>query len=130
MKQYIIFIIIFAICFPYLASAQDTKWFEGIFNKFEQKVINPVQESVQNLPQDVASGVRYLKEKAREKKEAKKEEIKEGIKERARKWAQNKLIWLENKVLNPLKNKIQEGSSLIRKGFYKVKDYLVEIFKE
>ncbi len=50
----------------------------------------------------------------------------EKIKEAVKKEIKAEII----RILNPLKDKIQQGSSLIKKGFYKIKDYLIELFKE
>lgn len=140
MKRYIISLIIFTLClcFSGFVSAQENQleinWLERIYHKINQKIISPVKQTTENLPQDAAKGIEYLIEKAKQEKQEKQEEIKEevkrGIKEKTKEWTQNRLDWLKNKVLNPLKNKIQQGSSLIRKGFCKIKDYLIELFKE
>ena len=140
MKRYIISLIIFTLCFSGFVSAQEKEnqleinWLERIYHKINQKIISPVKQTTENLPQDAAKGIENLLEKVKEKKQEKQEEIKEevkrGIKEKTKEWTQNRLDWLKNKVLNPLKNKIQQGSSLIRKGFCKIKDYLIELFKE
>ena len=136
MKRYIISLIIFTFCFSGFVSAQENQleinWLERIYHKINQKIISPVKQTTENLPQDAAQGIKYLLEKAEEKKQEKQEEIKQEakkrFKEKVKEWTQNRLDWLKNKVLNPLKNKIQEGSILIKKGINKIKDYLIEIF--
>ena len=138
MRRYIISLIIFTLCFSGFALAQDnqnqlkTNWLERIYHKIDQKILTPVKESIESLPQDAAKGIKYLSEKAEEKRQAKQEEIKQEVKkkfkEKVKEWTQSRLDWLKNKVLNPLKNKIQEGSTLIKKGINKIKDYLIEIF--
>lgn len=93
--------------------------------------INKVKRTVEGIPQEAAKGIQYLMQRAEEKFNLKKAEIKEEIKQEAKeqinKQIEKKTSRIEN-WLNPLKNKIQEGSALIRRTVYRIKDFLFDIF--
>lgn len=108
-------------------------WLNKIYQQVNQKVIAPVKQSTQNLPENVEKGLKYLLEKAQQKKQEKQEEIKQEIKnevkEEAKEWGQRAAERIK-KFLAPLKNKIQQGSGLTREAINKIKDFLIDFFKE
>lgn len=123
MRYIIISLIILLL--PYFTSAQETtdlkpNWFHRTY------------QNIQNLPQEIEKSTKYIWGKAQEKKKEKQEEIKQeikkGIKKEIQEWTQKGLTNLKEKVLNPLKNKIQQGSTFIRQGIYEIKDYFIELF--
>ena len=136
--RYVIFIIIFIFCFSNFASAQITvelepNWPDRLFQKINQKIIEPVKQTTQNLPEDVEKGIKQLLEKLQQKKQEKQEEIKQEIKseikEETKEWSQRAAERIK-KFLSPLKNKIQQGTGLLREAINKIKDFLISLFKE
>ena len=131
--------IIFIFCFSGFASAQEIKgpampdWLNKIYQGIDQEIIRPVKQSTQDLPEDIERSVKNLLEKAQQKKQEKQEEIKKEIKsevkEEAKEWGQRAAERIK-KFLAPLKNKIQQGTGLIRQAVNKVKDFLIDFFKE
>lgn len=131
-----IFISLTILLCPCFVSAQETQsnlpeWFDNFYEKVNQKVITPVRESTETLPQDIEKGLKRLLEKFQEKKQEKQEEVKEEIKkeakEQAQTWAQRVIERVEE-FLAPLKNKVQEGSSWIREKVNGVKDFFTDLF--
>lgn len=58
-----------------------------------------------------------------------KQEIKQEFKTEAKKFLSGLLERVKIRVLNPLKNKIQQGSNWLREKIYQIKDYLINYFK-
>lgn len=140
MKHTILIILVISIfCFSGFASAQEIKgpampdWLNKIYQGIDQKIIRPVKQSTQDLPEDIERSVKNLLEKLQQEKQKKQEEIKQEIKsevkEEAKEWGQRAAERIK-KFLTPLKNKIQQGTGLIREGVNKVKDFLINLFKE
>ncbi|MBL7155422.1 MAG: hypothetical protein ISS88_02920 [Candidatus Portnoybacteria bacterium] len=130
--------IIFIFCFSFV-SAQEIKepampdWLNKIYRQIDQKVIRPVKQATQNLPENVEKSIKQLLEKLQQKKQEKQEEIKQEIKsevkEEAKEWGQRAAERIK-KFLAPLKSKIKQGSDIIRELIYKIKDFLIDLFKE
>ena len=139
MRHTILVISIISILYlPSFTSAQMTielepNWPDKLYQKINQQVIAPVKQSTQNLPENIEKGVKQLLEKLQQKKQEKQEEIKQEIKnevkEEAKEWNQRAAERIK-KFLAPLKNKIQQGTGLIREAVNKVKDFLIDFFKE
>jgi len=134
----LIILIIFIFCFSNFASAQITvelepNWSDSLFQKIDRKIIGPVKQTVQSIPEGVEKGVKQLLEKLQQEKKEKQEEIKQEIKsevkEEAKEWGQGAAERIK-KFLAPLKNKIQQGSSIVREAINKIKDFLISFFKE
>jgi biopolymer transport protein ExbB/TolQ len=109
---------------------------EGLGLESEEKIsfdfINQVKRAVEGLPQEAARGMQYLMQKAEERFDLKKAEIKEEIKQEAKEQVNRQVEKKTSRIknwLNPLKSKIQEGSALIRKVIYRIKDFLFDFFK-
>lgn len=139
MRYLILIISIISILYlPDFTSAQirvelEPDWIDKLYQKINQKIIKPVKQSTQNLPEDVERGLKNLLEKAQQKKQEKQEEIKQEIKnevkEEAKEWGQKATERIK-KFLAPLRNKIQQGTGLIREAVNKIKDFLIGFFKE
>lgn len=137
--RYVLISLTILLC-PCLASAQQEdikptlpEWFDNFYEQVNQKVINPVRETSESLPQDIEKGIKRLLERIQEKKQQKQEEVKQEIKKEAKEQAQGWSRQVTEKIeefLAPLKNKVQQGSVLIREKFNKVKDFFVGLFKE
>lgn len=130
--------IIFILYLPGFAFAQETTqsipdWLNKIYQGIDQNIITPVKQTTQNLPEDVERGLKNLLEKAQQEKQKKQEEIKQEIKsevkEEAKEWGQRAAERIK-KFLAPLKNKIQQGTGLIKEAVNKIKDFLIGFFKE
>jgi len=127
--------IISTLYLPGFTSAQikvelEPNWIDKLYQKINQKVITPVKQSTQDLPEGMERSIKNLLEKARqEKQEEIKQEIKSEVKEEAKEWGQRAAERIK-KFLAPLKNKIQQGTGLIREAVNKVKDFLIGFFKE
>ncbi len=108
-------------------------WLNKIYQQVNQKVITPVKQRTQNLPEEIEKGLKNLLEKVRQEKQEKqkeiKQEIKSEVKEEAQEWSQRAAERIK-KFLAPLKNKIQQGTGLIREVINKIKDSLINFFKE
>jgi len=133
-----IILIVFILYLPNFASAQMTidlepNWPDRLFQEIDQKIIGPVKQTVQNLPENVEKGVKQLLEKLQKEKKEKQEEIKQEIKsevkEEAKEWGQRAAERVK-RFLAPLKNKIQQGTGLIREGVNKIKDFIIYLLKE
>lgn len=134
----LIILIIFILYLPNFTSAQikielEPNWPDKLYQKINQKIIRPVKQAAQDLPQDVKRGLKNLLEKLQQEKQEKQEEIKQEIKsevkEEAKEWGQRAAERIK-KFLAPLKNKIQQGTGLIRQTVNKIKDFLIDFFKE
>ena len=140
MRHIILFITIF-ISFSGFALAQEAQeMFKPLspepFNRFYQqinnKVINPTRQAIKTFPSNVETGLKHLLEEVKEKKQQTQEEIKQAIKEEAKKEAKEWVGKIAEKIENflaPLKNKIQQGSTLVRDVIYKIKDFFIGLFK-
>jgi len=138
--RYIILIIstLFIFCLSNFASAQEITesapdWLNKCFDWARHKIIEPVKQGTQNLPEKVEIQTKNLLEKFQQEKQEKQEEIKQEIKselkEKVKQWGQK---WAEKikGFLAPLKNKIQQGSTIIREAVNKVKDFLIDLFRK
>ncbi len=135
----LIILIIFIFCFSGFVSAQEIKgparpdWFDKIYQGIDQKIIRPVKQSTQNLPEEIEKGVKHILERVREEKQEKQEEIKQEvkkeIKKETKKWGQKAAERIKG-LLAPLKNKIQQGTGLIRQSVNKIKYFLIDFLKE
>jgi len=108
--RYIIISIIFLILISFsfnIASAQED-W----LTKAKQ-LVNTMKQK--NIEKKAEQTLEETQEKIEEKV---KQEVKKGIKN----WFRNRKAWLERKM-NPLKNRIQEGSDAIREWVGGLKDY-------
>lgn len=103
-------------------------FFNEIFQKLDQEVIDPVKQTISRLPQDIENGFKHLWEKFRGKKQEKQEEIKEEIKQEIKEEVQESGEKAKIKYLAPLKNKIQQGSSWLRELFIRLKNFVVGLF--
>jgi DNA anti-recombination protein RmuC len=130
MRHILIILIIFipSFCFNSVSAQETTEsasnWLKEIYQQTGQKVIDPVKRMIdsmkqkhKDLPQNIEKKSQGIFERVQEKAEMKQEEIKQEIKKEIKKqtknWFQNKLDRVKQ-LLNPLKIKIQEGSTLIR----------------
>ena len=139
--RYIITIIIIFISFSGFALAQETQEvfrslspepFNRFYQQIDNKVISPVRQAIQTFPSNVETGLKHLLEEAKEKRQQAQEEIKQAIKEEAKKETKEWVGKIAEKIKNflaPLKNKIQQGSTLVREVIYKIKDFFIGLFK-
>ena len=108
-------------------------WLNKIYQGIDQKIITPVKQATQNLPENIERSVKNLLEKLQQEKQKKQEEIKQEVKsevkEEAKEWGQRSAERIK-KFLAPLKNKIQQGTGLVRQTVNKVKDFLIDLFKK
>jgi|TARA_Y100000031_G_C8224681_1_gene387700 hypothetical protein len=147
-----IILIIFFICFLGVSNlvfasddtAQDTlvatglkmkedfgpgrNFFDEILQKIDQEVIDPVKQTIENLPQDIEDGLNHLWEELKSKKEQKQEEIKEEIKQEIKQEIQESGQKAERKYLAPLKNRIQRGIDKIREVVNSIKAFIINLF--
>lgn len=108
-------------------------WFNNFYEQVNQKVVSPVRETTETLPQNIEKGFKHLLEKFQEKKQQKQEEVKQEIKKEAKEQAYSWSHRVMEKVegsLAPLKNRVQQGSDWIRERANGVKDFFVDLFKE
>lgn len=137
--RYLILLIIFIFFLSGFASAQDmekpagenSEKIEKIYQQIDQKALQPMKQLTDRLSESIEKNLKKAIEKIKEKKHQKQEEIKEEVKrevkEEAREWGQGLGGWLKDR-LAPLKIKIQEGSSLIRKEVNQIKGWFINLF--
>jgi len=125
--RYIIIFIIFIFSFNIVLAQENV----GFFDKVDQKVVNPVkrlfnsviQKGTEEKSQEMMEKAQdVIKEQQEELFNKAQEKVKQEVKTRSRIWLENKLEWVKDK-LAPLKNRIQEGSDIIREWIEGIKKY-------
>lgn len=144
--RYFIIIIIFIFSFG-IASAQGeggetfADWADLIYKKVNnsaKQVLDLVKQKTDIIPKEAENKAEEIFEDAQkaviQKTEEVKREIGQEIKEQTKKGIK-KVFWgairnAENKILNPLKIKVQEGIGLIRELVNQLKNYLIDWTRE
>lgn len=143
--RYLIILIIFIFSFGIASAQEESKTIANWANLIYQKIDRSAKQALDFVKQNTNTIPRGAEDKAKEiledtqktvaqKTEQAKEEIKQEIKEQTKsgikKIFQGIVKSAKKKVLSPLKDKIQEGSGLIRKFVNQLKDYLIDWSKE
>jgi len=144
--RYFIILVIFIFSFG-IASAQGegeetfADWADLIYKKVNnsaKQVLDLVKQKTDIIPKEAENKAEEIFEDAQraliKKTEEAKVEVKQEIKEQAtkgiKKIFQGSVKSIENRVLNPLKIKVQEGIGLVRKFVRQLQSYLIDWAKE
>lgn len=98
-------------------------WLEDYYQLFDNKIIDPVKRAAEKIPEATESLFKKIQRKTEQKQAEVKQEIKKEVKKEAKGWIQEKIERVEE-LLSPLKIKIQQGSTWIRQGVNKIRNFL------
>lgn len=135
MKKIIISLIIFLFSFNFVLAQETVKiesvpnWLKNSYQLFNNKIVNPVKQGAEKIPEVTEGLFKKIQRETEQKQAEVKQEIKKEVKKEAKGWVEEKIGWVEE-FLSPLKIKIQQGSTWVRQGVNKVRNFLFNSEKE